>query len=236
MSEASQLYDNYKWRSLATYKNAWDANRVFGCDCYDGYSGYDCSQTACSLGDDPVYTAVMGLTPEVQTVTCSCPGTCSGYFVVKAFGKHTDPIAFNAVAETSDETASSHATGTGAGESLQSKLNSMHSQRIVSSVVYSSGSSICSDAGTVATVTFVTGLGNMQLLELVGYDTLLSDGTSLRNGAAVNLTATTSADGTTVSAECSNRGSCNRATGKCSCQAGFSASDGDSSEVSMRAP
>lgn len=31
----------------------WDADRIHGCFCDDGYSGYDCSLRSCPLGDDP---------------------------------------------------------------------------------------------------------------------------------------------------------------------------------------
>ena len=31
----------------------WDADRIFGCDCDDGWTGYDCSLRTCPTGDDP---------------------------------------------------------------------------------------------------------------------------------------------------------------------------------------
>ena len=31
----------------------WDADRIYGCFCDDGYEGYDCSLRSCPLGDDP---------------------------------------------------------------------------------------------------------------------------------------------------------------------------------------
>lgn len=229
MKQASQLYDGHRWVHEASYAGAWDADRVQGCWCDEGYSGYDCSQRQCAFGDDPTSTSALSLVPEQQTVACTCPGTCSGYFLVRAYGRFSDPIAFNAVAETADETSTSPATGTGKGESLQSKLNAMLSRPLVSAVSFSGGgSALCSSSGNTATVTFVSGAGDAPLLELVAADTLLSGGTSVRDGAATSIAAAELTRGTTVSLECSGRGTCDRATGTCTCQAGYGPSDGGS--------
>lgn len=42
--------------------HTWDAHRIMGCLCDEGFEGYDCSQRTCPLGNDPaVHTGV----PEV---------------------------------------------------------------------------------------------------------------------------------------------------------------------------
>merc|ERR1711871_1826230 len=38
---------------VANY-NLWDANKVAGCVCDDGFTGYDCSSLACPVGADPL--------------------------------------------------------------------------------------------------------------------------------------------------------------------------------------
>ena len=94
-------------------------------------------------------------------------------------------------------------------------------------MVYSSGASLCSVAGNTATVTFVSGMGNAPLLEVIAADTLLSDGVSIYDGATTSVVMAVARDGTTERVECSNRGTCNRASGACLCQEGYSASNGD---------
>lgn len=48
----------------------WDADRVFGCYCDEGWEGYDCSLRTCPTGEDPLTTAT-------DTHTCSNHGNCS---------------------------------------------------------------------------------------------------------------------------------------------------------------
>lgn len=31
----------------------WDGNRIYGCKCDSGFTGYDCSLKVCPKGDDP---------------------------------------------------------------------------------------------------------------------------------------------------------------------------------------
>ena len=37
-----------------TYTQPWDKEKVYGCLCEPGYSGFDCSLRECSVGDDPL--------------------------------------------------------------------------------------------------------------------------------------------------------------------------------------
>ena len=46
----------------------WDATRLFGCDCGDTYTGYDCSLRTCPFGDDPL---TVNQADEVQLLTCT---------------------------------------------------------------------------------------------------------------------------------------------------------------------
>jgi len=45
----------------------WDADKIFGCGCDAGFSGYDCSQRACVVGADPEDSTLQ---------TCSRRGIC----------------------------------------------------------------------------------------------------------------------------------------------------------------
>lgn len=46
------------------YRNVWDANMMYGCNCDAGYSGPSCNLRSCAIGDDPLTG-----TTEVSQVT-----------------------------------------------------------------------------------------------------------------------------------------------------------------------
>ncbi len=74
---------------------------------------------SCISGDDPKTT---GQDAEIQRITCSCTGACSGSMVLSFRGEVTAKISFNAVATRGTETVSVLTDGIGVGESVQSKL------------------------------------------------------------------------------------------------------------------
>ena len=47
-NESPQIYG-----SIPNNPLTWDANRIFGCKCDEGFEGFDCSLRSCPLGDDP---------------------------------------------------------------------------------------------------------------------------------------------------------------------------------------
>lgn len=68
----------------------WDANRVLGCLCDPGFSGYDCSLRTCPTGDDP---ATYNDHDEVQFLRCTAT---EGTFVLSFRQARTRPIIWNA--------------------------------------------------------------------------------------------------------------------------------------------
>lgn len=86
--------DDIGFSNVFTY-SLWDAERVFGCVCDYGYTGYDCSLRTCPFGDD----AVAGSSATVDSQTYTCSGS-SGSFVARIFGFVTESIAYNANAAT----------------------------------------------------------------------------------------------------------------------------------------
>jgi len=58
------------------YYATWDFDKVFGCKCDGGYTGYDCSERSCPTGDDPM---TRDRTQVHDTQVFSCVGT-SGTF------------------------------------------------------------------------------------------------------------------------------------------------------------
>lgn len=70
----------------------WDADRIHGCLCDPGYTGYDCSEKTCPTGDDPfTYNDHV----EVQLLTCTAT---AGTFKLTFREKTTRPIRFDATA------------------------------------------------------------------------------------------------------------------------------------------
>lgn len=71
----------------------WDYNRVFGCNCDDGWHGYDCSLRSCLNGDDP---NSQGQLDEIQSLRCINAAGKSGVIVFTFRGENTGPIASSA--------------------------------------------------------------------------------------------------------------------------------------------
>ena len=79
-----------KWSQRFTYETPWDASRIYGCLCGEGYVGPACAERVCPSGDDPLTS---GQTNEVQLL--SCVGS-HGDIVLRFAGAATKPISFGA--------------------------------------------------------------------------------------------------------------------------------------------
>ncbi|KAH9091667.1 hypothetical protein Ae201684P_011211 [Aphanomyces euteiches] len=178
----------------------WDANRITGCVCDAGYSGYDCSQRACPMGGDPLTTKL-----EVQTISCQCIGSCSGSFTISFGGQTSAPIS-NAATSTD----------------IQNALNVITTGV---KVTLDGGSTACSLAGVSARVTFTQYFGSVQAFAVTSGSSLT---VTVQNGGTAaafgSTAATVAAFKQTI--ECSGRGICDRKTGQCSCGLYYTTSDG----------
>lgn len=82
-----------------TYDSVWDATKIRGCSCNDGYFGPQCSSRECPRGDDPLTGGlfVTAARPrqfnERQTITCQAT---EGTFTLSFKGYTTDRIPFAA--------------------------------------------------------------------------------------------------------------------------------------------
>lgn len=72
------------------YYDNWDADRIRGCICDEGWEGPDCSSQSCPKGLDPLATYD---TSDVYLLECQAD---DGYFTIQAFGGYTEPIPHDA--------------------------------------------------------------------------------------------------------------------------------------------
>ena len=77
MREAAEYDDGFFLRSIGTTYNLWDASKIMGCVCDDGWAEYDCSLRSCPYGDDPLVGSVLD---EIQAIDCLCGSGCAGSF------------------------------------------------------------------------------------------------------------------------------------------------------------
>ena len=122
LREAASVIDGVSLKRHVRY-DLWDADRIFGCACDSGFTGYDCSLRDCPAGVDPLAVLNDGVVPEIQQIVCTCAGVCDGYMHLLLFGAMSGPVFHNATASAADEDRSSSYGGTGLGESLHTKLS-----------------------------------------------------------------------------------------------------------------
>lgn len=196
MRRAAELQDD-KGLFVTTTYSLWDADKIWGCICDPGYTGYDCSVRQCPFGDDPLS---QGQVNEIQTINCQCSGTCSGSFKISFRGEITAAIPH----------------GSSAAD-LTTALQALHTIRNVT-VTLSTGSTVCAASSVASSVTFTHDAGNLPAM--VPYSLLSSA------GGSVVLTVGTTTEGTRDWQECSNRGLCDRDKGTCDCKHTWSSSNG----------
>lgn len=71
--------------------NNWDADKVQGCLCDEGWEGMDCSLRSCPWGPDPLAAKK----PKREKFVLQCQAT-SGFFSMFVFGHYSPPIPFDA--------------------------------------------------------------------------------------------------------------------------------------------
>jgi len=179
------------------YETPWDADKVWGCVCDEGFQNYDCILRECPTGDDPLTT---GQVNEKQLFKCTASG---GSFVLYYRGKPSDTIAYDA---TEDEV-----------EAALTYINRLTEV----DVSFGTGSAVCNaDDINVVTVEFTQNFGEQP--PLVAYTDGLDDGAITIKTAGGTLTdddgtAYTSVTGTKENDVCSNRGTCDTSNGSCDC-------------------
>ena len=77
-----------------TYYSNWDADMIYGCECDEGFTGYDCSQQKCPTGDDPLTT---GQVNEKQIFECHKSSGDASFVVLYFTGFPTIALSANAL-------------------------------------------------------------------------------------------------------------------------------------------
>ena len=188
------------------YDQVWDAEKIYGCVCDEGFSGYDCSLFDCPTGDDPLTT---GQVDEVQLLKCTSDPSLDGTFALYFKGFVSKTVKASA---TLDE--------------VREAIESIRNVGKVK-VEFSDGAvSVCQTAETnVVRVTFLENFG--ALPPIVPYESdLLPIGSTIEIGGDGTTTFTdylgtihASVKGTKEDLPCAGRGKCDTTTGVCECYA-----------------
>ena len=193
------------WDTLA-YSLPWDADMMYGCVCGEGYEGYDCSLRSCPTGDDPLTTSQQN---EVQLLECQAT---DGTFTLSFMGHTTKPISVHASAIQFTDALNQLTTLTKSATSSSSILVSW----------LPGETTACTETGNDIQIEFLQNFGDLPLL--------VPDGSLLTHSTADNsplITAQKVVTGSKESDVCSNRGTCSEVTGLCSCEEGWTTSDGN---------
>lgn len=194
----------------STSYSLWDADRVYGCVCDYGFSGYDCSLQDCPVGIDPL-SSVSG-TNEVQTFTCQdgSGGTysSSGTFSMTFRGHSTRSI--------------SHAVTAAELETELETLPTITDVTVSYHTSTSDASTWCGDADRYARITFLREHGNLP--EITVFSSSGGPSIVLQSEGSDTRTESVAGEGTPLA--CNNRGICDTAKGVCNCNGNFYSSTG----------
>ncbi|TMW57976.1 hypothetical protein Poli38472_013450 [Pythium oligandrum] len=144
MREAAQIQDNTNFFVSTTY-DLWDADKIYGCQCDNGFTGWDCSQRECPKGDDPMST---GQVSEVQQLNCRCDG-CTGSFVLTFRRRSTRNLL-----------------PTETDASLKAALESLDTVFGVTITIGGGKATICDATGSTTSITFTKNPGNLPDLQI----------------------------------------------------------------------
>jgi hypothetical protein len=219
LRDAATLKDGTNFVASPTTYNVWDADKIVGCQCDIGFTGFDCSLRECPRGDDPMTTTQTA--SEVQHLNCLCD-SCTGSFALTFRRRTTRNLL-------PSETAASLKAALEALDSIVQVTVTIAPD--AAGLTPPEARTVCDADGATTSITFTHNPGNLPPLQvqnqLTGGGTTpvltLSAGnlaTGLYDGVGAAV------DGTRENVYCSNRGVCDFTTGVCTCTTGFTSSDG----------
>jgi hypothetical protein len=101
LRQLSKYHDYTTYLGGGDWENeytAWDADRIYGCLCDEGWTGVACDQRICPFGDDPATTSAAEAADEVQLFECQCD-TCGGGFYFGMNGEETEFVPYDSPPE-----------------------------------------------------------------------------------------------------------------------------------------
>lgn len=196
---------------LAEYTD-WDADKIYGCICDEGWSGAVCSLQTCAKGVDPVL--IPSTVNEIQLLECQCNKDigCRGGLYLQLDNEVTSYIPFSATVAVIKQRLEQFQAITSVDVTLLASADS-------------SNQAICSlgDRGSVTQITFLQPKGSVSRLIVRPVNGLKPGKIHIRAKDEVSILLTynlRSVGSTAVLQECSGRGDCDRGTGTCQCQRG----------------
>lgn len=81
-----------------THYSGFDADKIHGCVCEEGWGGIACEKRLCPKGDDPLTVGSSDSAEEVQLIDCLCT-SCQGGLYISFKGQQTPFIPFDASEE-----------------------------------------------------------------------------------------------------------------------------------------
>ncbi|KAJ8609130.1 hypothetical protein CTAYLR_006077 [Chrysophaeum taylorii] len=157
MRWAADYWDGLRLVRPNVSYDLWDADKVTGCLCDDGYSGFSCSQLDCPRGDIP---ETSGQQNEVIHIECQAD---SGYFAFSFRGYTSVAIAY--------DTPYGH---------LEKYLEDMPSIGDVAITMANYSEAVCGTATPVrTTITFVDDFGDLPAARVVARDLAFNGGSAI---------------------------------------------------------
>ena len=204
LREAAAMKDDVNFFHSTTY-SLWDADKIYGCACDVGYTGYDCSVRTCVKGHD-YFSNFATYVDEIQAFKCQ-QSTGTGSFKLKFRGKFTESIA-------TSTTAASLKT-------ILEKLQSIDEVTVTDGSGNTNGAICATGSNTFDfKVTFTRQHGDVPTLEIL--HSTVSPTLAYVSGSSIA--------GTKTWEECNNRGICED-SGECKCNTNFGSSNGKGTNV-----
>lgn len=194
----------------------WDSDMIYGCECFDGYEGYDCSLKSCEVGlEDPATSQ-----NEVQALECICDA-CTGNLVILILETHV-------MLSPDDDT-----------ETVESKILK-RTRALGIGITFTGGNTLCDVDGVELRIEFTHNPGNINDVTIVRNTLTASDLSpgvvQIFTSGVLTTNGFTTVDGTGTVLPCSGKGICNVNTGVCSCFDGYGSSNGANNPASGIAP
>jgi hypothetical protein len=214
--EAAEQQNDYNLFQPVSY-SLWDADKIQGCICDQGWTGYDCSLQQCPSGDNPFTFGVN----EVQTIQCLCQNMddCSGSFSLSFKDSPLSIIPATTTASELEVLLSQIETlkGVEVGYYFNDDHDSDSDGIIVE--VDNSNTHLCNDVDIFARIEFMNVHGDLPLMRLETASVSVDQ-------SAYNISIGRYISSTKENVECNNHGSCDSTTGDCDCDILFQSSNG----------